>query len=244
MIKKILALILAGTMAVLACACSGAGDDNNSSNGGTSETTGETSAPEETEPEEQEPAVGAMQEEFIEDTEQGPEWYYIYDNGNGWQELILAGTMVEDDPEAGYEEYGDNWRLPYAEGDGTGNYSSLMFWDSVMIDIAEGCGTVLGVAWQAPSDGTAVIPSWAHAMKKNSNDTLYDLVNDPDVTVRILHNDEELYSYVGKDSSAASEELTVEVKAGDRIYFVGEAGANTTETLIDFGTVSVDFTAA
>lgn len=243
MIKKILALILAGTMAVLACACSGSGDDNTSS-GGTSETTGETSAPEETEPEEQEPAVGAMQEEFIEDTEQGPEWYYIYDNGNGWQELILAGTMVEDDPEAGYEEYGDNWRLPYAEGDGTGNYSSLMFWDSVMIDIAEGCGTVLGVAWQAPSDGTAVIPSWAHAMKKNSNDTLYDLVNDPDVTVRILHNDEELYSYVGKDSSAASEELTVEVKAGDRIYFVGEAGANTTETLIDFGTVSVDFTAA
>ena len=143
--------------------------------------------------------------------------------------------------------YGDNWRLPKEIGDDAKNWTSFTSWDGIWADISGNEGkTVVAAAYEVTSDGTAVIAPWEHAM----NTPNYD--NDPvtfdpvtiDVTVKILLNDEELYTYTGKDASAASEEITTDVKAGDVIYFVSTAPGATGEIMINYDTVSVDFTAA
>ncbi|HJD24704.1 MAG TPA: hypothetical protein H9694_11270 [Firmicutes bacterium] len=181
-------------------------------------------------------APSSFADQFADDREQGPEWSYMYDNGDGWEEMVTADSQGFD--------YGDNWRLPKEIGDDVQNYTSFTNWEGVKADISGNDGnTVVAAVYEAASAGTAVIAPWTHTMNGVAED--YSFVDAAfDVTVKILHNDEELYTYTGKDGTAASEEITVEMAAGDRIYFVASAPGATAETLVSYDSVSVDFTAA
>ena len=184
-------------------------------------------------------APSKFADQFAEDREQGPEWFYMYDNGEGWKEMVTAESL-------GYEGYGDNWRLPKEIGDDEGDYTSFTNWEGIKSDINGGEGkTIAAAAYKAPSDGTVVIAPWNHAMSYNTGEPDYEFLDvESDVTVRILHNDKELYSYTGKDATAASKEITVDVKAGDYIYFVSTSNGSDKDTLVSYDSVSVDFTAA
>ena len=238
--KKLLGIILAGAMALSLSACSSdpaeSGSTNKTTQPTTSNTTEPTTAPTElpAEPD----TVGSFAEQYKEDREQGPDWFYMYDNGEGWKELVTAESV-------GHADYGDNWRLE--GGDEAGNYTSFTDWEGVKADISGNEGkTKLAAVYQASADGTVTIAPWTHAMYGVNEDYEFVAVADtaPDVTVSILHNDEELYTYTGKDASKASEELKVEVKAGDKIYFTASSGGNAAETLISYKTLDVQFAAA
>ena len=184
-------------------------------------------------------APSKFADQYKGDREQGPDWFYMYDNGEGWKELVTAESQNLD--------YGDNWRIE--GGDDAGNYTSFTDWEGVKADISGNNGkTKLAAVYQASADGTVTIAPWAHTMNANTGDPDYEFValpdTAPDVTVSILHNDKELYTYTGKDVNAKSEELTVEVKKGDKIYFTASSNGNADETLIAYDTLSVDFTAA
>ena len=193
-------------------------------------------------------APSKFADQYKGDREQGPAWFYLYDNGKGWQELVTAESLHEDNPDAGYEDYGDNWPLQYDKGDDAGDYTSFTDWEGVKADISGNDGkTKLAAVYQASADGTVTIAPWAHAMNTPNDDytkfvALAD--SDPNVTVSILHNDKELYAYTGKDVNAKSKELKVDVKKGDKIYFTASSNGNAKETLIAYDTLSVDFTAA
>ena len=258
MMKKILAMLLAGTVALMLSACSTSGTGDESSTGSTT-TSGETESttPETTEPTEpQEEAVpGSFREQYVGDREQGPEWFYMYDNdGSGWRELVTAESMVEDNPDAGYDGYGDNWRLPYEEGDGkdggnNADYSSFTDWFGVQADISGNGGkTKLAAVYKVSADGTLDIGPWKHAVT-TPNDDYSELVEvdkySPDCTIQILKNNEEvLYEAETTAMDGQSASMSVEVKAGDEIYFTVTSNGNSFETLISFDTIDVEFTAA
>ncbi|HIW74075.1 MAG TPA: hypothetical protein H9684_07100 [Firmicutes bacterium] len=242
--RKILGIVLAGAVALALSACSSEGETSTPDTTTTSSTTGTTQA---TEPAE-EAVQGTFREAYVGDREQGPEWFYMYDNdGTGWRELVTAESLAEFNPDAGYDGYGDNWRLPYEEGDGkddgnNADYTSFTEWDGVKADFSGNNGqTKLAVVYEAQADGTLKIGPWQYGAY--NVDEEYNFIEldqySPNVTVQILHNDEELYSAESKTMDGQSSSMTVEVKAGDKIYFVASSGGNAMETLVSFDTIDV-----
>lgn len=251
--KKLLGIILAGAMALSLSACSSGSDDPGS--GSTTTTgSGETTAAttEATQPQE-EAVPGTFRDAYVGDREQGPDWFYLYDNGAGWKELVTAESLVEYNPDAGYDGYGDNWRLPYEEGDGkddgnNADYTSFTDWNGIQGDISGNQGkTKLAVMYVAPEDGTVNIGPWKHAVT-TPNEDYSELVEvqkySPNCVIQILHNDEVLYNVETTAMDGQSASMTVEVKKGDKIYFTASSGGNSFETLISFDTIDLEFTAA
>ncbi|HIZ20854.1 MAG TPA: hypothetical protein H9674_08375 [Firmicutes bacterium] len=258
MMKKLLAMLLAGTVALMLSACSTSGTGDESSTGSIT-TSGETESttPETTEPTEpQEEAVqGTFREAYIGDREQGPEWFYMYDNdGSGWKELVTAESLAADNPDAGYDTYGDNWRLPYEEGDGKDNgnsadYTSFTDWDGIKADFSGNDGqTKLAVVYKASAAGTVTIGPWLYTVS-TPNEDYSELVEvdkySPNCIIQILKNNEEvLYEAETTAMDEQSASLTVEVAEGDEIYFTATSNGNAFETLVSFDTINVEFTAA
>ncbi len=193
-------------------------------------------------------SMGAMAEtytgnaDYIGDTEQGPEWYYMYttDGGKTYEELTL------------HSDWADSWQVNAEDPEST-NYYSMCYWGGLDAQAGSVDGTNYDIvlAFKAPADGNVKIAEWNHFGYGNvEGDEAPYTYTDPEGmnpgTATIKLNDEELYSgeVNGVEDSGKSPVIEREVKAGDMIYFICGGGGNTSCLNISLDSVSVDFTAA
>jgi hypothetical protein len=160
--------------------------------------------------------VYSLHDAYMGDSDQGPEWYYLQRCNNGdWEYLNY------------YPDYGDNWQVS-TDPPGDAIYYSLCDWNGVSaqagFDILEELPYDIAAAFEAPEDGTLKIAPWRHIMFANSGMSGLTVTYDPYTTqpcaAMILKNDEVLYYKRLSGGYQESPELSAEVKAGDRIYFV------------------------
>lgn len=180
----------------------------------------------------------AVKDQYTGDKAQGPDWTYMYDDGAGWKEMAHCS-------EVGHADYGDNWRIP--GGDEAENYTSFNGWnDEVLMDMIGG-KTKVALVWTAPADGKADIAAWefgpCNADWENGEFVKLNGSFKP-YKVSILHNDKELCSVESKDMDAKTEAQSVEVKKGDKIYFVADQNGNNANGLVKATTASITLTPA
>lgn len=163
------------------------------------------------------------------DTEQGPVWYYLFDDGDGYEELNYT------------PDWGDNWQ-----------YSAQPLVDDVYFSIfdQEGFRAWAGtygdlnvkiiVGWEAYQDGTVDIAEWDYTAYEYNDSDMTNVVADGVVT--ILHGTTEVFSATTTTTAAdnvfAGDQ--VEVVEGDMIYFIMD-GENSTNATFSLDTLAVSY---
>ncbi len=220
--KRILALLLAVMLILGLAACDQTGDPTPTP---TPPASSEESTPAQATPtEEPTPAgwapevgevteddkVDSFAEQFRGDTEQGPVWFYLSDDGEEVKELFYT------------PDWGDNWQFS-ATPSADDVYYSLFDWEGLRASAGMWAGFNIKtmIAWRAYQDGTVTIGEWNYSAQSNPAD-------EPDVyvagaVISILKGSEELYTgTTTEDNENIFEGLEVEVSEGDIIFIVFE----------------------
>ncbi len=167
----------------------------------------------------------ALKDAYTGDSEQGPVWYYMYNDGEEWKEL------------SHYAEWGDNWQVS-ADPEGDDIYFSLFDWEGVKATSGEKDGTVYDIAavWEAPAAGFVAVDAWTFDDLYAGDDTEWAFVANENTEgkVRIEQNGEKLWpedaewAEIQAENNVSDEGLTY-VEEGDRLFFrVSGAVANVT----------------
>ncbi len=197
--KKVLAVLLAGIILLATASCSKPAEDTS------------PYKPQVTEVKEEDKIV-YFKDAVKGDKEQGPVWFYLFDDGSGYKELYYT------------EEWGDNWQYSdhptvdnvyysiFDQDDAEGVHQNYV-WAGPYGDL----NVKIIIGWRAYQDGTAKIGRWDFTAYEYQ-----DMVNKLDGgIVTILKNREELFSATTTASGDnIFEGKEVEVKEGDMIFFV------------------------
>lgn len=167
----------------------------------------------------------ALKDAYAGDSEQGPVWYYMYNDGESWKELTH------------YAEWGDNWQVS-ADPNGDSIYFSLCQWGGVAAQagVKDGVTYDIAVAFKAPHDGFLGIDAWDYLAYTDIKDNEYVAAEDA-FQVRIEQNNEKLWPEEADWATTLDEEHTSEegltyVEEGDMLYFRVNAGESAGVTVL------------